>query len=216
MELRFQDPAFQNNEITLKLLRSGKVVAKIGNGSSHYTLHPGTATHVLDLHKTNESYLEGDPARYERLWSLPQNILIERLTSVAPSLLRDFWMLWRPLRLGWMIRRGLAIGPRLPADDEFLGVRAIKTREGPREASDPINLWMKPPEFYEDVLSQPNRGYLVYDARKHPPKLLGVLITFGKLPWIRLRWARTRDLNRWSREWESVFQENCDVSVPKE
>jgi hypothetical protein len=54
MELRFQDPAFHENELTLKFLRSGKVVAKIGNGRSHYTLHPGTATGVIDFHKTDE------------------------------------------------------------------------------------------------------------------------------------------------------------------
>jgi hypothetical protein len=65
MELRFQDPAFHNIELTLRFLRSGKVVAKVGNGRSHYTLHPGTATRVIDLHKTDEFYPEGDPARYE-------------------------------------------------------------------------------------------------------------------------------------------------------
>ena len=66
MELRFQDPEFHNNELTLKFLRSGKVVAKIGNGRLHYTLHPGTATGVIDLHKTDECFPEGDPARHPR------------------------------------------------------------------------------------------------------------------------------------------------------
>ena len=41
MELRFQDPTFHENELTLKFLRSGKVVAKVGNGRSHYTLPSG-------------------------------------------------------------------------------------------------------------------------------------------------------------------------------
>jgi hypothetical protein len=211
MELRFQDPAFHNMELTLRFLPSGKVVAKVGNGRSHYTLHPGTATRVIDLHKTDESYPEGDPARYERLWALPQGILIERLTVAGQSLLRDFLMLWRPLRIGWMIRRGLAVGPRIPTDDCFPAVTAIKTREGPREASDPLNLWMKPPEFYEDVLSQAHSGYLVYETRKHSSTPCGVLITYGKRPWVRMLWAKTRDLNRCSRQWEPLFQEICNL-----
>jgi hypothetical protein len=90
MELRFQDPAFHNMELTLRFLPSGKVVAKVGNGRSHYTLHPGSATRVIDLHKTDESYPEGDPARYERLWALPQVMLIERLTVAGQSLLLHF------------------------------------------------------------------------------------------------------------------------------
>ncbi len=211
MELRFQDPAFHENEFTLKFLQSGKVVAKVGNGRSHYTLHPGTATGVIDLHKTDESHSEGDPARHERLWALPQDILIERLTAVGPSLLQDFWMLWRPLRLGWMIRRDLVIGPRIPTDDCFAAVTAIKTRQGPREANDPLNLWMKPPEFYEGVLSRPNSGYLVYDMRKNSSTPYGVFITYGKEPWVRMLWAKTRDLNRWSRRWEPLFREICDL-----
>lgn len=211
MELRFQDPVFRGNELTLKFLRSGKVVAKIGNGRSHYTLHPGTATGVVDLHKTNESHPEGDPARHERIWALPQHVLLERLTAAGPSLLHDFWVLWRPLRLGWMIRRGLAIGPRIPADDCFPTVTAIKTREEPREASDPLNLWMKPPEFYEDVLSQPDSGYLVYDTRRHSSTPYGVFVTYGKRPWVRMLWAKTRDLNRWGRQWARLFQEIGDL-----
>jgi hypothetical protein len=211
MELRFQDPTFHGNELTLKFLRSGKVVAKIGTDRSHYTLHPGTARGVIDLHKTDESFSEGDPARHERLWALRQDILIERLTVVGQSLLHDFWMLWHPLRLGWMIRRGLAIGPRIPTDDSFTAVTAIKTREGPRDANDSLNLWMKPPEYYEDVLSRPNSAYLVYDTRKHSCAPYRVLITYGKRRWIRMLWAKTRDLNRWSRQWEPLFQGICDL-----
>jgi hypothetical protein len=166
---------------------------------------------VIDLHKTDESHPEGDPARHQRLWALPQHVLIERLTAAGPSLLGDFLILWRPLRLGWMIRRGLAIGPRIPADDCFRGVTAIKTREGPREESGPLNLWMKPPEFYEDVLSQPDNGYLVYDTRKHSSTPHGVLITYGERPSVRMVWAKTRDLNRWGRRWEPLFRDICDL-----
>jgi hypothetical protein len=91
MELRFQDPAFQNNEITLKFLRSGKVVAKIGNGRSHYTLHPGTATQVIDLHRTDESYPEGRSCKARKIVVPPSEhfdraIEQSRAIAVARSL----------------------------------------------------------------------------------------------------------------------------------
>lgn len=65
MELRFQDPAFHNKELTLKFLASGKVVAKVGNGRSHYTLHPGTASRC-DRPPQNERILSGGRSREAR------------------------------------------------------------------------------------------------------------------------------------------------------
>jgi hypothetical protein len=211
MELRFQDPTFHDMEFTLKFLRSGKVVVKIGNGRYHYTLHPGEGTGVIDLHRTDELRPPDDPVKYERLWALPQDVLIERLTVAGYSLFMDFWGLWRPLRLGWMIRRQLAIGPRIPIDLCYPEVTAIKTREGAREANDPLEMWMKPPEFYEDILSEPNSGYLLYDNRKRSSTPYGVLITYGQEDSMRMLWARTRDLNRWSRKWEPLFLSICNV-----
>jgi hypothetical protein len=207
MELRFQDPSLRGKEFTLKFLRSGKVVAKFHNGHYHYTLHPGEGTGIVDLHKTDESLPSGDPAKYKRLGALPREVLMERLNAIGYSLLIEFCRLWRPLRLGWMIRRRLAIGPRILTDLHFPEVTAIKAREGLSRPDDPLVAWMKPPEFYEDILRKPNTAYLVYDCRKRSSQPCGVVITYGRRNWVRMLWARTRDLNRWSRRWETSFLE---------
>ena len=57
---------------------------------------------------------------------------------------------------------------------------------------------MKPPESYEDILSEPNTAYLLYDNKKRSSVPYGVLITYGQRHWVRMLWARTRNLNRWS------------------
>ena len=215
MELRFKDPSFHEMEFTLKFLRSGKVVAKFGNAGTHYTLHPGFATGVLDLHQTDESYIEGNPARYKRLWALPHDVLMGKLLADGQTLLQDFLTLWRPLRMGWMIRRGLAIGGRIPTDVTFQEVRGIKMRDGQPEPDDPLHLSMKPPEFYEDVLSQSNSAYLVYDMRKRSSHPYGVFITYGEIPRVRMLWAKTRELNKWSRKWEPLFHEICRLGDAK-
>lgn len=210
MELRFQNPAFHGKKFTLKFLRSGKVVAKFGNAGAHYTLHPGPTTRVLDLHRTDESYVEGDPARHERLWAMPQDVLVGKLLAGGGELMRDFLSVWRPLRMGWMIRRGLAIGPRIATDLNFPEVRGIKMRDGQTKPDDPLHLSMNPPEFYEDVLTQPNSGYLVYDTRKPGSSPCGVFITYGAPPYVRMRWAKMRDLNKLGQRWESFFRSIYD------
>jgi hypothetical protein len=206
MELRFQDPIFRGQEFTLKFMRSGKVVAKLATENSHYTLHPGDSTGSLDIHKTNESLPPHDPAKYETLAVLPHRVLIEELTAIGYPMLADLCGLWRPLRLGWMIRRQLAIGPRVPTDADIQNLSAMNLREGPSNPNDPLARWMKPPEFYDEILDEPNTAYLLYDFRKRSPFPCGVVVTYaGPERRVRMLWAKTRDLNKWSRRWEPSF-----------
>ena len=203
MELRFQDPMFRGQEFTLKFMRSGKVVAKLGSENCHYTLHPGEATGSLDLHKTDESLPAENPARYKTLAVLPHQVLIDRLNAISYPLLIEFCSIWHPISLGWMIRRRLAIGPRILTDVQFPNVTGIKTREGPSRADDPLLARMKPPEFYDEILREPNTAYLLYDWKKRSSIPYGVVVTYARSTRsVRLLWAKTRDMNKWSRRWE--------------
>ena len=83
MELRFQDPTFHGKEFTLKFLRSGKVVAKIGNCGTHYTLHPGSTTRVLDLHRTDANVVSGHIVRISSSLGFGTNKIKQRLTLLG-------------------------------------------------------------------------------------------------------------------------------------
>jgi hypothetical protein len=101
---------------------------------------------LLDVHKTQEAIPQGDPARHETLAILPIADLIQQMTTFDARLLAEFLHLWRPLRMGWMIRRGLAIGPRFPREVQLQGVKGISIRQGSILANDQIATWMRPPE----------------------------------------------------------------------
>lgn len=203
MELRFQDPIFRGQEFTLKFMRSGKVVAKFNAESCHYTLHPGGATGSLDVHKTDESLPAENPDRYKTLAVLPHQVLIDRLNAISYPLLTEFCSLWHPISLDWMIRRRLAIGPRILTDVQFPNVTGIKMREGPSTADDPLLARMKPPEFYDEILREPNTAYLLYDWKKRSSTPYGVVVTYpGPRRSVRMLWAKTRDMDNWSRRWE--------------
>jgi hypothetical protein len=206
MRLHFSDPNLPDKELTIRLLRSGKVIVKLGEGDVHYTLHPGTFSGTVDVHKSDERFPEGDARRYETLKTFKKAAISRALSGIGPDPIIEFWRLWRRLRLGWMVRRRLGIGPRLPSDG--LGVDAISVKRGPSGCDDALASWMKPPEFYDEVLDSPDTAYLLFDSKKPSSALYGVMFTYrGRDGFVRMRWVRSRDLRRWVTKWEPVFLE---------
>jgi hypothetical protein len=205
--IRFSDPEVKPEGLTVRFLRDGKIVAKFGEEKHiHYTLHPGTASGMVDLHKTNEHFPSGDSQRYETVAVIPMAAIEEELEHIGPSLVNEMLGLWRPLRLGWMIRRRLEIGPRFPSEPDFQKVKGISIKTGPASCAEPLASWMKPPEFYEEILERPNVAYWLFDGRKPSRQAYGVASAYrSSYGDVKLRWARTRDLQRSATKWESLF-----------
>jgi hypothetical protein len=209
MIIRINVPGFKLRALAVRFLPDGKIVVKFGREQHmHYTLHPGTASGMVDLHKTNESLPKTDPQRYETVVRIPKATIEEELGQMSASFLIEMLRLWRPLRLGWMIRRQLVIGPRFPDEDDVQGLKGFSIKAGPSAYAEPLASWMKPPEFYDEILERPNVGYSLFDGKKKSRQAYGVAIayrsTYGD---VKLTWARTRDLNRWATKWEPVFLE---------
>lgn len=208
LELRFNDPDLKVKAVMILFLRSGKVVVKLGDGRIHYTLHPGHASGVIDFHRTDEKFPGGHPCRQETLAFLPKAAIEGGLQAIGPHLVADFISVWRPLRLGWLIRRRLGIGPRLPTGVELGALNKISIREGPAQCSEPIASWMRPPEFYEDVLEHTSAAYILYDCKKRSTCPYGAMLTYGGLRGhVQMRWAKFRDLRRWAAKWEPIVVE---------
>ncbi len=206
MELRFNDPDLKVKGVTLRFLRDGKIVVKLGDGSIHYTLHPGRASGVIDLHKTDERFLDTDPLRHETLALLPKAAVEGSLRAIGPHLVAEFMNLWQPLRLGWMIRRRLGIGLRLPAKVELQPVDKISIKKGPAHCAEPFASRIKPPEFYEEVLQNPSAAFLLFDCRRRSLSPYGAMVTYrGHLGHVQMKWAKFRDLRRWAAKWEPVL-----------
>jgi hypothetical protein len=197
-ELRFSDPGVAV-DITVKRLRDGKIVVKHGEGPVHYTLHPGRHSGTIDLHETQELLPETDPSKHRTLWRRPKAKILEAIQGMGPRLVVELMSLFRPIRLGWIIRRGLAIGPRIPGE---LEVRKLSLRSGPAE---PLPACIKPPEFYEDVLETPFCGYTLYKRERTRDVPYGLMLSCpGPRGKVQLRWASLRDLRRFQARWEPV------------
>ncbi len=206
MKLRFDEPDLKVKALTVRFLPDGKVLVKLGESNFHYTLHPGHASGTIDLHKTDERLPRSDPSRYESLGAISKSAIEEELRTIGPRLLGEFVNLWRPLRLGWMIRRRLCIGARLPTDLELKGGDGISVKAGPALCPELLASWMKPPEFYEDILCHPNAAYLLFDGKKPSSVPYGTVFTYkGKDGYVRMMWVRDRDLRHWARRWEPVL-----------
>lgn len=209
MIIRFSDPEFKPDGLTIRFLPDGKIVVKFGQEQHiHYTLHPGTVSGMLDVHKTNEHFSDADPQRYETVILIPKAAIEEELGRIGPSFLIEMLSLWRPLRLGWMIRRQLVIGPSFPGEDDLQGLKGFSIKAGPASCAEPLASWMKPPEFYEEILERPNVGYSLFDGKKKSRQPYGVAIAYRSPNGdVKLTWARTRDLNRWAKKWEPILLE---------
>jgi len=208
MDLSFNDPSLKVRGLTVKFLRSGKVVFKQEGESSHFTLHPGHVSGSIDLHKTDEVALDGEPSKHKTIGTMSKAELEEKLSVIGPHLTVELIRLVRPIRLGWIIRRRLRIGPMIPPESELERISGIRVRAGNPELAEPIKTWTKPPEFYEEVLQHPGAAFYLFDCRKHSSSPYGMLLTYrGLHGHVQMKWFKLRDLRRWAARWEPVVME---------
>lgn len=203
MKLHFDDPALKANGLTIKFLRTGKVLFKLEGEDSHVTLHPGHHSGIMDLHRTNELAPKGHPSKHVTLGTLSKVEFFERMWLIGPHLMSELIGLMRPIRLGWMIRHSIGIGPALPPDSALRQVTGIHVGKGTAEIGEPLKGWIEPPMFYEDILQHPGRAYSLFDCKKRPATPYGLLVTYrGPHGYVQMIWIRRRDLFRWVARWE--------------
>ena len=208
MELSFNDPSLKGLGLTVKLLRSGKLILKLEGESAHFTLHPGHRSGIMDLHKTDELALEGDVLKHHTIGKLSKAELVRRMSVIGPHLVAELITLVRPIRLGWIMRRHLGIGGAFPSESTLQGISGIRVRRGEARLSEPRESWMQPPEFYDEVLQYPGRAFCLYDCKKRSSIPYGLVFTY-RTPYghVRMKWIRWRDALKWAAKWEPLFFE---------
>jgi hypothetical protein len=199
--LRISDPGFVS-DLTLALLPDGKVLAKV-QSNFHYMFHPGNSSGEIDLHETDESFPEGSPSRHERLGAVPRASILSALDRIGPQFLGEFVRLWRPVKLDSVIRQGLVVGARIPAESEVSDVKKISIRSGPACSAEPFARLTKAPEFYEDMLLPPFAAYLLFTPER---SLFAVIFPYTRDRGnVKLRWAKITDIRCWQARWEAVL-----------
>lgn len=184
-------------------------VPKADGNTTHYTLHAGPNSGVLDLHETG-----GDGETHHTLFAVRKDDLLALFQEMAP-VVPELLDLLRPLRLGWLKHRniGIARGVEPVSDSD---IAAVTRKRKKRLALDPdryrenINY----PDFLEDVYDFPDGNFTLL----HRGRAIG--IGFKKTDAqgnVRLFWIKRRDVFRFGHYWQRRLLEALQrIAIPPE
>jgi hypothetical protein len=207
VKLDFNDPRLKFKGLIVKFLTNGKVLAVPEGSGVHFTLHPGHRSGVIDFHKTNERLPSSDPSRHETLAAIPKEEIMRCLTRFGPNHVWDLLRLLRPIRIGWIARRRLGM-VAFPTEPQLNSVSEIRIRASPPACFERRNDSMPIREFLEDIFEMPDTCFLLFDCKRPPPTMYGVLFkVIGPRGETVLYWIRLRDLRRWSNKMQVLFSE---------
>ena len=198
MELKLSIPGLKCGSLIVKFLRSGKILVVPEGAGFHFTLHPGSASGSVDIHRTNEHVSEDDDAKYETLVTVPREDILEKIRQLGPNHIPELLTLLRPIRIGWIGRRRLGV-VGFPTDSDLKKVSGIRLTDEPVDSANLLTCWMCTPEFLDEIPELPNDTFLLFNSRRPASPLYGLLFKL-RVPEndIQLRWIKFRDLLRWS------------------
>jgi len=184
-------------------------VAKADGNTTHYTLHAGPNSGVIDLHET-----AGDGETHRTLFAVRKDDLLPLLQEMAPAV-PELLGLLRPLSLGWLKHRniGIARGIEPTADSD---IAAVTRKRKKRLALDPelYHQNINCPEFLEDVYDFPDGNFTLLHRGR--PIGLGFKQTDAQGN-VRLFWIKRRDLLRFGHYWQQRVVEALQrIAIPKD
>ena len=158
----------------------------------HFTLHSGYKSGVIDLHRT---WKDGQGCEQHRTIFAMRRDNIPALLRELTSLSQRLGRLLRPLRLGWLGRRGIGIAwGVLPTDEEHIS-RVSRLGSKRRLVFDQEKLLsgIYAPEYLDEVRWQPDGQFTLW----RNGRMIGIAFKstdpHGNA---RLAWIKSRDLQR--------------------
>jgi hypothetical protein len=184
-------------------------VPKADGNTTHYTLHAGPNSDVIDLHETS-----GDGDTHHTLFAVRQDDLLGLLQEMAP-VVPELLSLLRPLRLGWLKHRNIGIASGI----EPVSASAIATvtrKRKKRLALDPdlYSQNINCPEFLEDIYDFPDGNFTLL----HKGRAIGMGFKQTDAQGnVHLFWIKRSDLLRFGHYWQRrVFEALPRVAIPPE
>lgn len=206
-ELNFNDPQMHPGGLIIEFRRNGKLLLILEGAGSHFTLHPGHKSGVIDLHRTKQSLPANDPSRYDTIFSIPKTEILRVLYDLGPRMLTELLSLLHPIRVGWMARRHLGV-VGFPSESLTEHVSRIRIGPGPQDSADSLTNRLVVPKFLDEVFEHPNTGFMLIDHRRRPPLQFGLLFPYlGENERVKLRWIKMEDLQRWAARMERLLVE---------
>jgi hypothetical protein len=178
----------------------------------HYTLQAGPDSGVIDLHETTVA--AGGQRHYRTLSALRTDDLLTVLQKLAPMVF-EFLGLVRPLRLGWMMHRGIGIARGVdPVSDQDI---AAVTRKRKRRLILDAQLYAQNvfvPEYLEEIYEFPDGVFTLFHGKRKIGFGFKATDAGGS---VRLFWIKRRDILRFGNAWQQkVINALRSVAIPPE
>jgi hypothetical protein len=178
----------------------------------HYTFHAGPDSGVIDLHQT--TITADGQKHYRTVFALRTNDIPPVLQRLAPMIV-ELLSLVRPLRLGWMMHRGIGIARGVdPVSDQDLA--AVTRKRKHRLVLDAQlyeqNIFV--PEYLEQVYDFPDGNFTLFQRGRNLGIGFKATDASGN---VRLFWIKRRDLLRFGNDWQpKVIDALRSVAIPPE
>ncbi|HEV2500039.1 MAG TPA: hypothetical protein VGY31_10715 [Terriglobia bacterium] len=173
-----------------------KLIFFVGVGREHYTLHFGSNSGVVDLHRT--WWDEGGVERHETLFALSHTDIPTLLRELSGPL-RNFPRLIRRLRLGWLARHRIRVlrGLEFASSTDIAAVTRKKRHKRLVVAEDKIRRNVKVPRYLDDVWEWPDGPFSLFSGNRKIGIAWKVTDRSGRP---RLFWLKLRDLVRFGNQ----------------
>ena len=172
-------------------------VPKSTGDGKHYTPHAGPGSGVMDVHETTTD-AEGRE-QHRTLFALRKDDLLPVLQELS-RMVPELFGLLRPLRLGWLKHRNIAIARGIdPVSDVDI---AAVTRKRKRRLALDAELYRRnifAPEYLEEVYDFPDGNFTLIHHGRNIGMGFKQTDAAGN---VRLYWIKRRDLSRFGNDWQ--------------
>lgn len=195
--------------------RGEKVILFVKSVGFHYTLHCGSDSRRLDVHRTCEGAKGHN--QHETLFAIPHDDIERLLTDLRPILV-NFVQILRRLRLGWLKRRGIGIVWGLESPVDMDGIAAVTRRHRSRKRltvdEEKLRDRIIVPEYLDDIWGFPDGPFSLFGGSHK----IGVgFKTTGRSGQARLYWFKLRDIIRFFNNLQYPFFETISrYGIPPE
>jgi hypothetical protein len=205
----------KSDELIIQLRPDGKVLVILPTKNLHYTLHPGHRSGIIDIHKTEHQSVPGTDG-HSTLFSMPREEVPLQMRKLAPLFPQLLEMI-RPIRLGWLFRKGYGI-IRFPSESELAGVSRIEIRRSGASNTAMLKQLFYLPKYLDEIMDSPDRAYLVFDANRRSVPLRGIVLTYcAPNNRVRLCWLKFHDITRFQRKVETILAQefgHLQIQIP--
>jgi len=198
-----------HEKFAVSFQRDKIVFAPKDQGDIHYTLHLGGNSGTIDLHETTKA-TDGQK-QYRTLFSMRKSDREQLLHEIALTATQALTGIRRPLRLGWLHHRSIAVVTGLlPTEQEIPAITRMRKKRRLVIDEQAFISNIRAPEFLEEILEGPDRVFTLIAMKRQTPRQIGFgFKVTGPSGCPKLFWVKMSDLSAVVQRLQSLFIETA-------